>query len=308
MKRLNILVLGLLILFISVLLGCDQKVENSEPKKVTKDEVYAFQKNKKTSRVDIYIPIKEQYATSRHSTSLKILLESKGRKPECYQCMSTEYFLAPANKKPDPKNVKLSITCAACHVLTDAEFKLRFSALDTCVICHNNGGPIVAGNVVHHPQKEMFLGYGAFGVPVTPDSKYKSGLTCIECHMPNEAHTFQGKTPVESLKEQTESICVMCHADQSEEQFAKKVAQMQSQIKDSCDQLQKGLGSSLVKINQKKAKGIDVTQAQQIYNIVFTNVYFIVSDQSLGIHNFEYSTKIIDYSKKRKQELDVLLK
>jgi len=154
----------------------------------------------------------------------------------------------------------------------------------------------------------MFLGYGAIGVPVTPDSKYKSGLTCIECHMPNEAHTFQGKTPADALKEHTESICVMCHADQSEEQFALEVARMQKQIKDNYETMQKALSDSRLKLDQLKAQGYNITAAEQVYNVIFTNLSFIEADKSMGIHNFDYSTKIIEYTKKRKTELDSILR
>lgn len=290
-------------------LGCfGATTGTKERKKVTEAQVKAFQNQKRQKRMDIYIPIKEQYATSKHAQSLKELLNRKDVQPTCYQCMSAEYNIAPANQKPAPKDIKHSITCAVCHVLTPTEFKLRLSPLETCTGCHNNSGKaVIPGEVVHHPQKEMFLGYGAIGVPQTPDSKYKSGLTCIECHMPNEAHTFDGKTPAQALKEHTESICVMCHADQSEEEFAKEVARMQAKIKESCAVLDKGLKASLEKINQNKQKGMDMTQAQKVYNVVYTNVSFIEADKSMGIHNFDYTTKILDYTKMREKELNNLL-
>lgn len=312
MKSKSRVYLSIIALLMVFAVGCWGTTDfKAERKRVSEVEVKAFQNQKKQKKMDIYIPIKEQYATSRHAQSLKTLQKSNHVEPTCYKCMSTEYNLAPANNKPVPKDIKLSISCAVCHVLTVAEFKLRLDPLETCTSCHNNDGPegkeIVPGLVVHHPQKEMFLGYGAIGVPKTPDSKFKSGLTCIECHMPNEAHTFQGKTPAEALKEHTESICVMCHADQSEEQFAKEVARMQSKIKNGCDEMEKGLRVSQEKIAQSKRKGVNVTQAEQVYNIVYANLSFVIADSSLGIHNFEYTTKIMDYNKLRKKQLDGML-
>lgn len=285
--------------------GCTGKANTDNARvKVSAAQVKEFQNQKTQNRVDIYIPIKEQYATSRHSQSLKDLLSRKSEvKPACFQCMSADYNLAPPDQKPEPQNAKLSITCAVCHVLTVSEFKLRLSPLETCTSCHTNGSEIVPGAVVHHSQKEMFLGYGAIGVPRTPDTKYRSGLTCIECHMPNEAHTFQGKTPKEALQEHTESICVMCHADQSEEEFAKEVDKMQSQIKTECDELEKGLALAREKIDQDNQKRIDTKVARQVYNVVFTNLSFITADKSMGIHNFEYTTKILKYTKMRELEL-----
>ncbi|MDD5492589.1 MAG: ammonia-forming cytochrome c nitrite reductase subunit c552, partial [bacterium] len=272
-------------------------------------QVKAFQELKKQKMVDIYIPIKEQFATSGHTETLKHLRESdEVKEPRCYQCMSADYFLAPPDQKPDPKTLKLSITCAVCHEMDAAEFKLRLDPLETCTTCHNNGGEIVVGETLHHPQKEMFLGYGAIGVTNTPDIKYTSGLTCIECHMPNEAHTFKGLTPADALKEHSESICVMCHADQSEEQFAKEVAKMQGQIEDSCQRLEKSLRLSQEKMNNRKKKGQDISQAQAVYNIVYTNLSFVVSDGSKGVHNFGYSTKIMKYTEAKNKELEKMLK
>lgn len=306
------------IIMMSILLpiliaGCALPVRDTGAKKereiVTEAQVTAFKSQKQKMMVDIYIPIKEQYATSKHTESLQNLLGAgEHAKPECLQCHSTEYFLAPADQKPGLQDVTLAITCAACHVLTQSEFKLRLDPLETCTACHNATKEIIPGEVVHHPQKEMFLGYGAIGVPVTPDSKYKAGLTCIECHMPNEAHTFVGKTPAEAIKEHTESICVMCHADQSEEQFALEVDEIQSQIRKGIEQMTKGLEASKARIDQNRGQGLNVDQAQEVYNIVYTNISFVQADGTLGIHNFEYAKKILEYTKNRNQELEGLLK
>lgn len=309
MSRKSIMFLGAVLTLMIVAGGCStsQSTQN-EPKKVTADRVKAYQDRKVEKRMDIYIPLKEQFAVSKHSQSLKTLLNSKKNiKPQCYQCMSTEYNLAPPNQKPDPKNVKLSITCAVCHMLTPQEFKLKASPLDTCIGCHHNAGEIKPGASLRHTQKEMFLGYGAIGVPPTQDSKYKSGLTCIECHMPNEAHTFEALTPAEAIKEHRESICVMCHASESEEQFAKRVDDMQTAIRKTCDQLAKSLLADEKKIKENQLRGINTNQAQMLYNIIYTNLSFVQADRSMGIHNFEYTTKILTYSKARQQELDQLL-
>jgi len=311
MKKRRVLMFAaiLLILLIPVLAGCAREEKSAKTRaKVTKEQVEKFQKQKKQKKVDIYVPIKEQYATSNHTKSLQNLLKYKGeKKPACYSCMSGDYFLAPKNNKPDHKTVKYSITCAVCHVMTVNEFKLRFDTLETCTGCHNNGGEIVPGKVVHHPQKEMFLGIGAIGVPRIPDSKYKSGLTCIECHMPNEAHTFVGKTPAQALKEHTESICIMCHADQSEEEFAQEVTTIQNKIEADLKKLKNGLHIDGIKLNKAKGLGADVAVAQQVYNIVFTNISFVENDGSKGVHNFEYAKKIVEVTTAKKNELDRLL-
>lgn len=305
----NMLFWGTALILAIIAGGCSTSTSvQNEMKKVTDVQVKAFQNQKTEKKLDIFVPLKEQYASSKHTQSLQTLLKSKNVKPTCYQCMSTEYFLAPTNQKPDPKNVKLSITCAVCHDLTAKDFKLRTNPLDTCTGCHHSAGVITPGAKVNHPQKEMFLGYGAIGVPPTPDSKYKAGLTCIECHMPNESHNFEGLTPAKAIRQHKGSICVMCHSDQSEEQFAKKVEDMQLNIKKTCDQLAKSLTADDKKIKANRQRGINVDQAQTVYNVIYTNLSFVQSDKSMGVHNFEYTTRILNYSKIRQQELEKLLK
>jgi len=305
----NILYLAAVLVIAIIVGGCSTpKNTQEEMMRVTADQVYAFQNQKVQKKLDIFIPLKEQYAGSDHAKSLQTLRESSNNiKPECYQCMSTEYYLAPSDQKPNPDSIKLSITCAVCHVMTPEEFTLKTNPLETCTSCHQNPNQITPGSVVHHAQKEMFLGYGAIGVPETPDSKYQAGLTCIECHMPNEAHSFEGLTPAKAIKENRESICVMCHADQSEEQFARKVDDMQTTIRNTCDQLAKDLEVQDKKIKENRLLGINMDEAQMVYNIVYTNLSFIQSDMSWGIHNFDYTNEILTYSKERQQELDGML-
>lgn len=305
--KLAALFLGMLL--ISMMAGCGSEDKTVKTRaKVTKEKVAEFQKQKKQKRTDIYVPIKEQFAASKHNKSLQTLLKSKQKlKPNCFSCMSGDYFLAPQNKKPDPKTVKFSVTCADCHELTVNEFKLRRKPLDTCTSCHWNGGEILPGQVVHHPQKEMFLGIGAIGVPQIPDSKYKAGLTCIECHMPNEAHTFVGKTPAQALKENTESICIMCHADQSEEEFAKEVTNIQNKIETDLKKLKTDMNKSQLKLERAKKLGYNVTVAQNVYNIIFTNLSFLENDKSKGIHNFDYAKKIIEVTSGKEKDLEKLL-
>lgn len=311
MKKKQILKLAVFMLgvVLPLLAGCGQWEKTVKVRaKVTKEQVEQFQKQKQQKKLDIYVSIMEQYATSNHTKSLQTLLKNKALiTPNCFSCMSGDYFLAPQNSKPDPKNVKYAITCAVCHELTVNEFKLRQKPLETCTSCHWNGDNIVPGQIVHHPQKEMFLGIGAIGVPRIPDSKYKAGLTCIECHMPNEAHTFVGKTPAQALKEHTESICIMCHADQSEEEFAKEVTSIQSKIEADLKKLKAGLREDGIKLEKAKKLGRDITVAQQVYNIVLTNVSFVENDKSKGIHNFEYAKKIMEVTSAKKKGLDKLL-
>lgn len=301
------IVLTLILAAATVTAACGTP-QNTAGKKVTAAQVKAFQDQKTQKRVDIYIPIKEQYATSKHNESLKDLRsEPEEIEPKCFRCHSAEGFLAKPADLAKMKDVKYPLTCTVCHVMTINEFKLRLPPLETCTECHTNEGKIIAGKELHHTQKEMFLGYGALGVPSTPSAEYIAGLTCIECHMPNEAHSFQGKTPAEAIAEHSESICVMCHSDKQEAEFAKEVQTIQNQIKAGINRLDQGLSKADKRIKVLKSQGRDVTVAKQVYDLVYTNMTFIEADRSLGIHNFEYAKKILSYSLDRQAELDRLV-
>lgn len=99
----------------------------------------------------------------------------------------------------------------------------------------------------------------------------------------------------------------MCHADQSEEEFAQEVTTIQNKIEADLKKLKNGLHIDGIKLNKAKGLGADVAVAQQVYNIVFTNISFVENDGSKGVHNFEYAKKIVEVTTAKKNELDRLL-
>ncbi len=135
-----------------------------------------------------------------HAHALEQLKAVMGPNPpaDCLRCHSTDYIIAPADKKPTGEQAKYGITCVGCHTPHDKgtaegvwnkDFtpQLRTDSQKTlCVTCHTaelpEDGIAVPGTAVHHPMKEMVNGTGAIDVPQGSPSVHKG--KCVQCHMP----------------------------------------------------------------------------------------------------------------------------
>jgi uncharacterized CHY-type Zn-finger protein len=250
-------------------------------------------------KLDVYVPLRDQYAASKHAKALEDLNKSDHAQDYCYNCHSSEYRLAPQNAKPNVKQLSTSITCNVCHDLDNSGYRLRTTPLETCTNCHNAVVEIKPGKSVEHPQKEMLMGKGALEVAEMPSNKYKTGLTCIECHMPNQSHTFEALTPQKALDQKVGSACMMCHTNLTQKEFADKVAELQNDIDGNTKQLKNSLEELKVTLETAKSSGRDVTEAQKLYDIAFTNESIVENDGSKGIHNFDYSKAILDVVQKK---------
>ncbi len=290
--RVKFLILALVVAGLT-LTGCGKQVTDwMDPFKVVPGKVTEF-KHTPQEQLDVYVPLRDQYLNSKHATALETLNNYKDRKDSCYNCHSAEYRLAPQDAKPNVKQLSTSITCDVCHEMTVSDFRLRTTPLETCTQCHNNGGGIKAGQAVHHNQKEMFSGTGAPEVPDKPSTKYNAGLTCVECHMPNQSHTFVALTPAESLLKKVGSACMMCHTKLSTQEFAAKVTEVQNQTETAVNSLKKELDSLQKSIETAKKAGRNMDEAQKYYDVAFTDVSFVDADASKGIHNTEYARDIL---------------
>lgn len=297
--RLLFLILGLVAF---ILTGCAKQVVNkNDPLAVAPGKVAEFQKSPQ-DKVDVYVPLRDQYASSKHAMALEDLnnYNDKSRiQDHCYNCHSAEYRLAPANAKPNVNQLSTTITCIVCHELTVSDYRLRTTPLDTCTQCHWAGAEIKPGSAVKHPQKEMFSGKGALEVAEKPSTKYNAGLTCIECHMPNQSHTFESLTPARSLEKKVGSTCMMCHTKLSAKDFADKVAEVQQQTEDKITMLKADLDSLKTTMEAGRMAGRNMAEAQQLFDLAFTNVSFVEADGSKGVHNTEYARDTLDVAQKK---------
>ncbi len=253
-------------------------------------------KNLPQPKLDVYIPLRDQYSNSKHATALQTLRgQGDNAKPTCFNCHSAEYRLAPDNAKPEISKLTTSISCGVCHQLNDKyDYTLRLPADKLCVNCHTNGSNLKPGQAAHHPQKEMFLGSGALGVADIPSTKYKDGITCVDCHMANQNHSFKALIPSKAIQQKVASACMMCHADKTEKDFAQKVDGIQKQIGDKVKLFNQQLETLKTSLEAAKKAGKNVDEAQKAYDQAYTNTKFVESDKSNGVHNLEYAQEILN--------------
>ncbi|MDA8442111.1 MAG: ammonia-forming cytochrome c nitrite reductase subunit c552 [Peptococcaceae bacterium] len=288
-----------------VLSGCANQTNWREYFTVSSTQLAAVEKQPQP-KMDVYVPLLDQFANSKHAVALATLNGNPGHKPSCYNCHSAQYRLAPVNAKPAIQQLNTSITCIVCHQLTPSGFSLKKSPLATCVQCHT-AGSIVAGGEVNHPQKEMFEGEGAIGVPNEPSRKFQAGLSCVECHMPNDSHTFVALTPAEAMHQQVGDACMMCHTKLSPTEFAQQVTALQQRISSQSNKLQQQLKQCDAEISSAQKSGKDISAAEQLYKVAYTDVAFVVGDGSKGIHNINYAQNILNFAQSQLDKAEKLL-
>ena len=187
------------------------------------------------------------------------------------------------------------------------------------------------GSAVHHPMKEMMNGTGAIDVPQGSPSVHKG--KCVQCHMPptgldrttgelteNAAanHTFQIITPDVAANALTTnavggakrhmpySACTTCHSrpndqaaqwvqgalDDRQAAMHKWDAKVTVALTAAAKRLgYKDVATANTKINKIPMK--KWSKGQMNFQKAFTNQYYVQSEGSWGIHNWEYARTII---------------
>ena len=203
-----------------------------------------------------------------------------------------------------------------------------------CVECHNGEIPVntqaTPGAEIHHPMKEMMDGYGAIDVSAFP-SVHKG--KCVQCHMPPTStsptganHTFTIIMP-EVAAEATTSVattssfsgkmpysaCTTCHnrpndpyavylqdtIDQRQEWTKMKIETIWGVLDDAA--AAGGYKATATESTATVARNdlVEVpsaqwTLAQRAFLSGFTNVEFVESEGSFGLHNWDYSREIVN--------------
>ncbi|HEY5388127.1 MAG TPA: ammonia-forming cytochrome c nitrite reductase subunit c552, partial [Thermoleophilia bacterium] len=199
-----------------------------------------------------------------------------------------------------------------------------------CVTCHNaeipDGSTASPGATVHHPMKEMIDGYGAIDVASFP-SVHKG--KCVQCHMPPTTlsrgdkqlganHTFKiimpvvaaGVDPVTSGALTTTmpySACTTCHSrpgDDAAVWLQDTIDQRQEWTKAKIVDIHAALDAAAVRlgyVDEAAAQTALVaipaanrTASQTNFLKAFTNVGFVESEGSFGLHNWDYSRAIVN--------------
>lgn len=266
-------------------------------------------------RADIYIPLREQFQSGGHPRALEKLVERLTRDPahvraDCFRChtyMPQQELLqkTPLEKLP---SVLTPISCGNCHRLDErGNYVLTIENITSlCGTCHSGnptGATFRPGQQVKHPQLEMVQGTGAIGVPPIPSGEFAKGVTCADCHMPNQSHEFLALTPSEARKANRLDSCLFCHyTDPDPQTFSSHIDSLKEE-----NQKQIVALTGALKEWQERVASSDNAQAREIYDRLVTNVTMLEVDGSNGLHNSRYARAIIQKAREDLRELENLL-
>jgi len=204
---------------------------------------------------------------------------------------------------------------------------------ELCVECHNAelgpNGIAKAGQPVHHPMKEMMNGTGAIDVPQGSPSVHKG--KCVQCHMPPTGrdrvdgrpatagnHVFAIIEPALAVEAITSgnvagkkwdmynSACTTCHSRPGDSQalwLQETLDNRQEAMHAWNDQVTAALTKAAKRLGFKstaaantainKIKPSKWSKGQRAFQKSFTNQYYIQSEGSWGIHNWDYARTVI---------------
>ncbi len=229
----------------------------------------------------------KDFVGSRHVSCEKChrdVIQGEGRAPKerCYDCHNQPAILA---KYEDIAFIhenhvaKRKVECTRCHeeikhgLMTS---KVRFLEYN-CEVCHS---------AIHNGPKEMFMGEGGRGAPVTPSHMLSARLDCLACHIQSKGAELKGggdgRTFVAS-----EKACMACHGDQ-----------YQGMLKDWEDTFEAMIRDIQPKLNAARqvlekagtAKG-QWQEAEKIFEDAKYNVDFVRIGK--GVHNPFYAAELL---------------
>ena len=244
----------------------------------------------------------KEWKNTKHAKALQTLVDMDKKTPgsvqnECLACHSADYILMPADKKPTLKTAKEALTCQACHDGHTTRTRLPKEIL--CQSCHSGEG-LKAGNAVHHPTEEMFMGEfiagsGVFGPPVS--KHVPNGISCPNCHIITQPYVSE-QQPAQSGHDflPKPEGCVKCHNAWAPDQAAATIAEIQAPVKGGLAELKPRVDAAKAKYKVLSKDGkVGVKEGiKQPYDLLVLGYDFVAQDGSSGFHNPGYSAKMLD--------------
>jgi predicted CXXCH cytochrome family protein len=231
-------------------------------------------------------PTYDEWKLSLHAAALTNVLDNSHFTTECMECHSADYIFAksvPADAVPS--DFEFGITCVVCHDPHSEEndYQLRSDVVDLCYRCHTDEAA-VPGESVHHPNGDMYQGIGGYEYPGETYSSsahtYLAGA-CVNCHMwtaPFDA-TGTGEDAISGHEFiPVIQACQECHPDATTFDYDGAQTYIQGLI----DELQAKLDAAT-----------DADKLTLSYEYALFNLQFVEQDGSLGIHNFDYASKLL---------------
>jgi predicted CXXCH cytochrome family protein len=242
-----------------------------------------------------------EWIVSGHAEALTSMLNSDYANESCLHCHSGDYYqtqtriaqIAAGQREGEPpapvtlETAQEGITCATCHTLhgpTSADYLLVKDAEALCLDCHQDAERV---DGVHHPVFEMFSGIQIVDqVQGVPSNHLEAGATCTTCHMPPSlqtgetwyagSHNLLPAFPGKVEAGQPDS-CTICHTDLSGSYLQEFINKTQSKISNRLSTVQ-------VTVDGRTDLPTWVTDA----------ISFVAGDGSLGVHNYAYTTRLLD--------------
>ncbi len=241
-----------------------------------------------------------EWLDSKHASALQSMEGSDYADETCLECHSGDYRLSEqlitetANgdregAAPDPVTLdtaQFGVTCTSCHSMHANEpldFELSQQPYDLCVSCHADDRL----QQVHNPVKAMFEGEQVVDqITGVPSKHFTEGAICTDCHMPDTletgvtwhsgSHTMSPVFPGQAEDGQPDS-CTGCHTDLSRDYMQRFVENIQSGI--------------LQRLTAAQAAVETQPDTQQW---VLDALAFVSKDGSLGVHNYSYTSTLLD--------------
>jgi predicted CXXCH cytochrome family protein len=231
----------------------------------------------------------------------------------CVNCHSAETIVAPVGQKPAFDQLKVGVTCVACHdPHNKVEAKqLRTSVEQSCVTCHDSGykgGTFTAGKPARNPQREVLRGVGAIGVSETPNYHYRNNVSCSTCHMTPTgymnlaSHEFKVITPKAAIEKKLKNdSCTYCHTTSDRDFRQGYLDFWQGNVSKKVAELQPRIDAAAAKV---KADPNLAPEVKALYDAAYTNFSLVNYDGSKGAHNYEYIMKVLSAVDKNVKEFE----
>lgn len=236
--------------------------------------------------VGLCFPEYDEWKVSRHRRSLETLRNDPSAKDECLECHSVDAIVPPAGRPLSMDEALFGVTCQACHDAMVRTFpdlvdnnQLRLPKMELCRWCHSERKK-TPGGLPHSPQAEMFSGTGG---EEFPGEVYSSGPMnadiergCLTCHALSDRSVFppyQGHTFLPSIL-----ACRRCHPDI--DGFNRKNVQERTR-------------KLLLKVERAIKEYPPEKREGEAYRRALYNYNFVLRDRSLGIHNTDYTRKLL---------------
>ncbi len=269
-----------------------------------------------------------EWSSSAHAKALENLRRANATDDTCLGCHSADYIAITAQPggqdmvTPTLKTAQFGVTCQVCHAPHQKGTRpfnslLREESYKVCVSCHNatHGGKLALtpGEQVHYAAQEMFEGRGALDVEGKPSVHLprggQSGATCAACHMPGTAtsadagdiatHNWQIVMPGKA-QDKEPNACSACHSDPQSKTIQMDAASLQKVIDARQTEIKNKIQAltQLLKNVKSAHANWDIraeqkTEQQIAYEKALTNISFVETEASYGIHNYEYAQAVL---------------